>query len=132
MDRDLYSVTPPTTLQRPTRSGLSSSPPEAMEAGDEERKKCAQDVFFASRRSLSEHAIRLHGATFTGEDSHQADHRFSGAVRGNMELKAGAAYKISNLILFDHVHDERGYAVVRYFPAVTRKPHEGNGHERLL
>lgn len=94
--------------------------------------KCAQDVFFASPRLLSEHAIKLHGAIFTGEDAHLADHRFSAAVRGNMELKEGAAYKISHLILFEHFHDERGYAVVRYFPARAPRRHEGNGHEPLL
>jgi hypothetical protein len=93
--------------------------------------KCAQDVFFASPRSLSEHAIKLHGATFTGEDTHRADHRLSAGVRDNMELKEGAAYKISHLMLFDHFHDEKGYAVVRYFPARAPRRHEGNGHESL-
>jgi hypothetical protein len=91
--------------------------------------KCAQDVFFASPRSLSEHAIKLHGATFTGEDTHRADHRLAAAVRDNMELKEGAAYKISHLMPFEHFHDERGYAVVRYFPARAPRRHEGNGHE---
>jgi hypothetical protein len=47
-----------------------------------------------------------------------------------MELKEGAAYKIGNLIVFDHTHDERGYAVVRYFPASCRGHRQrGNGHE---
>jgi hypothetical protein len=91
--------------------------------------KCAQDVFFASPRSLSEHAIKLHGATFTGEDTHRADHRLSAEVRDNMDLKEGAAYKISHLMLFEHFHDERGYAVVRYFSARAPRRHEGNGHE---
>lgn len=94
--------------------------------------KCAQYVYFASPSSLVEHAIRLHGATFTGEDAHRADHRFSAAVRDNMELKEGAAFKIGNLIMVDHVHDDRGYAVVRYFPLKTRYRYEGNGHESLV
>jgi hypothetical protein len=92
--------------------------------------KCAQDVFFASPRSLNEHAVLLHGATFTGEEAHRADHKLSAAVRANMELKEGAAYKIGNLIVFDHTHDERGYAVVRYFPAsCSGHRQRGNGHE---
>jgi hypothetical protein len=49
-----------------------------------------------------------------------------------MELKEGAAYKISHLVLFEHFHDERGYAVVRYFPARAPRRYEGNGHESLL
>jgi hypothetical protein len=94
--------------------------------------KCAQDVSFASPRSMREHAIKLHGTNFTGEDTHRADHRFSAAVRRDMELKEGAAYKIGNLILFDHIHDERGFVVMRYFPARAPRHHEGNGHESLL
>jgi hypothetical protein len=94
-------------------------------------KKCTQDVFFASPRMLSEHAIKLHGATFSGEEAHRADHLFSAAVKRNMELKHGAAYKISHLLLFDHFHDERGYAVVQYFPARPPRPHEENGHAPL-
>ena len=93
---------------------------------------CAQYVFFGPPRMLSEHAITVHGATFTGEDGHRADHRFAAAVKGNMELEAGAAYKISHLLLFDHFHDERGYTVMRYFPAKTRRRHQENGHEPLL
>jgi hypothetical protein len=96
-----------------------------------EPDKCAQNVFFTPKWSLAEHAITLHGATFTGEDAHQVDHKFSEAVRANMELESGAAYKISNLILFDHIHDEKGYAVVRYFPARTPRRNEENGHEQL-
>jgi hypothetical protein len=93
-------------------------------------KKCTQDVFFNSPRLVSEHAIKLHGATFTGEEAHRADHRFSAAVKQNMELQQGAAYKISHLLVFDHFHDEHGYAVVQYFPA--RPPrHEENGHAPL-
>jgi hypothetical protein len=93
--------------------------------------KCAQEVFFRAKHSLSEHAIALHGALFTGEEAHEIDHRFSAAVRANMELQEGAAYKISNLILFDHIHDERGYAVVRYFPIRAPRRHQENGHEQL-
>jgi hypothetical protein len=93
---------------------------------------CAQNVSFASPRMLSEHAIKLHGATFTGEEAHQADHRFAAAVKGNMELQAGAAYKISHLLLFEHFHDESGYAVMRYFPARAPRRHQENGHESLL
>jgi hypothetical protein len=96
-----------------------------------EPKKCTQNVFFASPRLLSEHAIKLHGATFTGEEAHRADHQFSAAVKQNMELKAGAAYKISHLVLFEHFHDERGYAVVQYFPAQAPRRHQENGHESL-
>jgi hypothetical protein len=94
-------------------------------------EKCTQEVFFGAKHSLAEHAITMHGAVFTGEDAHRIDHKFSEAVRANMELEAGAAYKISNLILFNHVHDERGYAVVRYFPARAAWRHQENGHERL-
>lgn len=94
--------------------------------------KCAQYVHFAPPRSLSEHAIILHGATFTGEDAHRADHTFSAAVRDNMELEQGAAYKIGHLMLFDHIHDERGYAVMRYFPATAPRRHQENGHDALL
>jgi hypothetical protein len=95
-------------------------------------KKCTQEVFFASPRLMSEHAIKLHGATFAGEDAHRADHRFSAAVKQNMELKEGAAYKISHLVLFDHFHDERGYAVVQYFPTRAPRRHEENGHAPLF
>jgi hypothetical protein len=49
-----------------------------------------------------------------------------------MELETGAAYKISHLLLFEHFHDERGYTVMRYFPAKTRRRHQENGHEPLL
>jgi hypothetical protein len=95
-------------------------------------KKCTQEVFFASPPLLSEHAIKLHGATFAGEDAHRADHRFSAAVKQNMELKEGAAYKISHLVLFDHFHDERGYAVVQYFPTRAPRRYEENGHAPLF
>jgi hypothetical protein len=96
-----------------------------------ELDKCAQQVSFGAKRSLAEHALALHGAVFTGEDAHQIDHRFSAAVKGNMELEEGAAYKISNLILFDHIHDAKGYAVVRYYPARCPRRHQENGHEQL-
>jgi hypothetical protein len=52
--------------------------------------ECTQYVYFRSPRKLSGHAIKLHGATFTGEQAHQADHRFSTMVRRNMELQASA------------------------------------------
>lgn len=93
---------------------------------------CAQYVFFGSAGTLTEHAIKLHGANFTGEDAHQADHRFAEAVKVNMEVEAGAAYKISNLLLFEHFHDERGHVVMRYFPARPPRRHQENGHAALV
>ena len=103
-----------------------------MGGQNEERKKCAQDVFFSSISSLNEHAVRLHGAIFTGKEAHLADHKGSAVVKSNMELEQGAAYKIGNLMLFDHVHNEKGHVVMRYYPSTTRRRAGGGNHESLL
>jgi hypothetical protein len=49
-----------------------------------------------------------------------------------MEVEAGAAYKISNLLLFEHFHDERGYVVMRYFPARPPRSHQEDGHASFV
>lgn len=116
-------------------SNQQGSAERGVEDQDEQRKRCAQDVFFFSASSLSEHAVRLHGATFTGEDAHLADHKGAAVVKTNMELEVGASYKISNLLLVPHVHNDRGYAVVRYYSNATRDPRgplEGRNDGALL